>query len=88
MYPEEAGPEPAQGAPAGKPTEGETALIPKSLLGGKKFSVGDEVVLKIVHEYEDEVEVAYATETKAEEAEEPEPANMGEAQDRLGMMAG
>lgn len=38
-----------------------TALIPKSLLGGKKFDVGEEVVMKVVHIYGDEVEIAYAT---------------------------
>lgn len=56
--------------------EGASALIPKALLGGKDFKVGDEVVLKIVHEYEDEVEVEYApekpktTETKPMTADE------------------
>ena len=44
--------------------EGETALLPKSILGGKEFQPGDEVVLKVVHIYEDEVEVAYAAEKK------------------------
>lgn len=47
-----------------------TALLPKSILGGKKFKPGDEVVLKIVHEYEDEVEVAYAKREKSEEDSE------------------
>lgn len=41
--------------------ETETALLPKSILAGKKFEVGEEVVFKIVHMYEDEVEVQYAT---------------------------
>lgn len=44
----------------------QTALIPKSLLMGKEFNPGDEVVLKIVHLYEDEVEVEYAPEKKEE----------------------
>lgn len=50
-------------------TEGSepTALIPKSLLAGKEFKPGEEIVLKIVHIYEDEVEVEYA---KSEEGEE------------------
>ncbi|MEN6532766.1 MAG: hypothetical protein ABFD89_03835 [Bryobacteraceae bacterium] len=43
-----------------------TALVPKSVLGGKAFKVGDEVVLRIVHEYEDEVEVEYAPEPAKE----------------------
>lgn len=37
-----------------------STLIPKSLLAGKHFEVGDEVVLKIVAMHEDEVEVAYS----------------------------
>lgn len=79
-------------------SEGKTALIPKSLLGGKKFKVGDEVMLKIEHEYEDEVEVSYATakpesEGKTEDATEGEPADesgpsMANAQDQLGALAG
>lgn len=51
-----------------KPTKDEdkeddmpTALIPKSLLAGKKFDVGEEVVFRIVHTYDDEVEIEYAT---------------------------
>lgn len=40
--------------------EGETALLPKSILAGKDFAVGEEVVLKIVRMYEDEIEVEYA----------------------------
>ena len=40
---------------------GQTALIPKALLGGKEFKPGEEVVMKIVHDHGDEVEVAYAT---------------------------
>ncbi len=53
-----------------------TALLPKTVLGGKEFKPGEEVVLKIVHVYEDEVEVAYATEHpegEAEEEDEEEP---------------
>jgi len=42
--------------------EGSTALLPKTVLGGKEFKPGEEVVLKIVHVYEDEVEVEYASE--------------------------
>lgn len=36
---------------------GATALLPKSILGGKDFNPGDEVVLKVVRLYDDEVEV-------------------------------
>jgi len=38
-------------------------LIPKSLLGGKKFSPGDEVVLQIVADHGDQIEVKYASES-------------------------
>ncbi len=71
-----------EGAMDGKPTmgasdkdspkeeeEGTTALLPKSILAGKEFKPGDEVVLKVVHLFDDEVEVSYATE-KAGEKEE------------------
>ena len=66
--------------------EGATALIPKTLLGGKKFNVGDEVVLEIVHEYEDEVEVKYASEKPDKKPSTPEtPAS---ADEEIDMMAG
>jgi len=48
-----------------------TALIPKQLLAGKKFNVGDEVVLKITAMHGDAVQVAYAPE-KGEGEEEYE----------------
>jgi len=44
-----------------------TALIPKSLLAGKDFKPGDEIVFKIVHLYDDEAEIAYATEKKSKD---------------------
>lgn len=50
--------------------EGVTALLPKSILAGKEFQPGEEVVLKIVHIYDDEVEVAYATGEESDEKEE------------------
>ncbi len=62
-------------------------LLPKAILMGKKFNVGDEVVLKITAIHDDQIEVEYATgeeekpeegtpaeeagETPAEEAAEP-----------------
>ena len=42
--------------------QGETTLIPKSILAGKDFQPGDEVVLKIVKLYDDQAEVEYAAE--------------------------
>lgn len=48
-------------------SETPTALLPKSILGGKEFKAGEEVVLKIVKVYGDEVEVEYATGTEPKE---------------------
>jgi hypothetical protein len=39
-----------------------SALIPKALLAGKEFNVGDEVVLKITGMHGDSVQVEYAPE--------------------------
>lgn len=52
--------------------EAATALLPKNILGGKDFKPGEEVVLKIEHIYEDEVEVSYAS-GKSSDKGEPEP---------------
>lgn len=49
---------------------GETALLPKSILGGKEFQPGQEVMLKIVAMHDDQVEVEYAPE-KPDENENP-----------------
>ena len=38
----------------------QTALIPKSILGGKDCQPGEELAMKVVHVYEDEVEVEFA----------------------------
>jgi hypothetical protein len=38
-----------------------SALLPKSILAGKDFKVGEEVVLKIDAIHDDEIEVSYAT---------------------------
>lgn len=43
---------------------GESAMLPKSILAGKDFNPGDEVVLKVVAIHGDEVEVEYAKEGK------------------------
>lgn len=69
-YPEDESGEPMEAeGEAEEAAEGVTALLPKSILAGKEFNVGDEVVLKIVHKYDDEIEVAYATEEPPEEKE-------------------
>lgn len=58
------GPEAGAGRGEERPGEdqGNTALLPKSILAGKDFKPGEEVVLKIVRIHDDEVEVAYASE--------------------------
>ncbi len=54
---------------AGKPnTDAQTALVPKEFLG--TVAVGDTMTVKVVHVYEDEVEV----ERVNEESKETEPA--------------
>lgn len=56
---------------APKKDEGETtALLDKSILAGKPFEVGDEVVLKIVAMHDNEIEVAYAPEKPHDEEAE------------------
>lgn len=64
-----------------KNAENPTGLIPKTLLGGKKFNVGDEVVLEIVADHGEEVEVQYAQEKPGEEGKtETESADDSELQ--------
>lgn len=58
----------------------ETALLPKSLLGGNEVQSGDEIILKVVRVYGDEVEVEYY-EKEAEDEEEMSAA------DEIDMMA-
>lgn len=67
--------------------DGETALIPKSLLAGKDFQVGEEVVLKIVHDHGDEVEVEYAPEKPDEGKGDMGKPEMDMADEKLGAMA-
>src|SRR5574342_368805 len=64
----------------------ETALLPKSILAGKDFKPGDELVLEVVHLYDDEVEVKYAS-AKHEEEEETEPGMMSADDEIDGMMS-
>lgn len=74
------GPEPAapKTAETDEPGENHTAVLPKSILAGKDFKPGEEVVLKIVAIHDNDVEVEYAPEkgseeTKAEPEEEVAP---------------
>jgi hypothetical protein len=53
-----------------KPDDGESsALLPKTVLGGKTFEPGDKVELEIVKVYEDEVEVKYSHHDESSEGE-------------------
>lgn len=65
---------------------GETALLPKSILAGKEFRPGEEVVLKIVRVHDDEVEVEYAPEKPKESESEQEPESADSEIDRMSMM--
>lgn len=57
----------------------ETGLLPKSLMAGKDFKPGDEIMLKItaIHEKDFEVEYAPEKEEGGEEHEMAEPPGMG-----------
>lgn len=52
------------GAESEESSESPRGLLPKSILMGKDFKPGDEIVLKIDAIHDDEVEVSYATEKK------------------------
>lgn len=64
---------PPEGAAAPKESEGygdgQTAILPKSILAGKEFKPGEEVVLKIVAIHDNDVEVEYASEEGSKEEE-------------------
>lgn len=55
-----------------KQEDSPAAVLPKSILAGKTFNVGDEVVLKITGMHGDEVTVEYAPAKKGEKEEEPD----------------
>jgi len=61
--------------------ESPRGLLPKSILAGKDFKPGDEIVLKIDAIHDDEVEVSYATAKgpEGEGGEKQEMAGQGEA---------
>lgn len=54
-----------------------TALLDKSILGGKKFAVGEELVLKIVAEHDGEIEVMYSESPPINENSKPAESNEG-----------
>lgn len=57
----------------GSSGDNQTAVLPKSILGGKEFKPGDEVVLRIVNTQEDSVVVEYASESGSYDESEPAP---------------
>lgn len=66
-----------------------TALIPKSVTGGKDFQPGDEIVLEVIAVHEDELEVRYAKEKggKGEDEGEEQP-SMSRAMETNKTMSG
>jgi hypothetical protein len=64
----EAAPEPSKPQEA----EGNTALLPKSIFGGD-VAAGQECTFKVVHVYEDEVEVSYESKSGDDKPTPPEP---------------
>lgn len=57
----------------GAESVGETALVPKTILAGKELQPGDTVTFKVVHLYDDEIELQPVSEGKETETEtEPE----------------
>lgn len=64
-------PEPKQAEPKEGDGDSQTAVLPKSVLGGKEWKPGDEIVLQIVQVNEDGAVVKYATEESGGEEEEP-----------------
>ena len=51
---------------------GEAAVLPKSILAGKEFNVGDEVVLKITGMHEDSISVEYAPDKGHDDSDDAE----------------
>lgn len=64
-----------------------TALLPKSVTGGKDFEPGDEIVLKVVAVHDDELEVSYATEKGESEGKPSSEPSMDKAMDHNQSMA-
>lgn len=79
----------AAGGGDGEQAKETTALLPKSILAGKDFKPGDEVVLKIVKMFEDEVQVEYASEkgeSSPQETEQPAEAPAPDGGNMASMM--
>lgn len=61
------------------PKDEGTALLSKSVTGGKDFRPGDEIVLEVVRILEDEIEVKYASEKGGKDKEEESEPSMSAA---------
>jgi hypothetical protein len=63
----------------GKDDGGQEAILPTSILAGKDFQVGDEVVLKITAMHDDSISVKYAPSKGKDEGDDKAavPAGMG-----------
>lgn len=59
------------------------AILPKSILAGKDFNVGDEVTLKITAMHDQQISVAYAP-SKDKDANEPDKAAVPAGMDGTG----
>ena len=57
--------------------EGQTTLLPKSVVGGKQLKPGDVCELEVVADHGDEYEVKYAGEAGGEPAGKPEKPEAG-----------
>lgn len=59
--------------PDSKSGDMDSCLVPRSMFQGKSLKPGDEFVFKVVHQYGDEIEVAYSKgeEKKPEMEKEP-----------------
>jgi hypothetical protein len=65
-----------------KESDGETtAVLPRSILAGKDFKPGEEIVLEIVSSHEDEVVVKYAEPKSEEKPMESDRGSMGGSDD-------
>jgi hypothetical protein len=60
------------------------AMLPKSILSGKEFNVGDEVVLKVTGIHDDQISVKYST---GKDDSEKDPDSDGDT-DKAAMPAG
>lgn len=74
---------PAPAAPEAEPkdkdgSDSQTAVLPMSVLGGKQWKPGDEIMLEIVQMNEDGAVVKYASEKGGEEEPETKMSSMEE----------